>query len=55
MTPTYRQNDSIPNELYTDSYSIATRRTRAITPLWLQPEAKERGVARTPGNRAEVS
>jgi hypothetical protein len=55
MAPTYRQNDSIPNELRTDSYGIATHRTEAITPLWLQPKAKERGVARTPGNRAEVT
>jgi len=55
MAPTYRQSDSIPNELRKDSYALATRRTGAITPLWLQPGAEERGVARTPGNRAEVS
>ena len=52
IAPTYRQNDSIPNELRMDSYGIATRWlragyalathcTEAITPLWLQPEAKE--------------
>ena len=33
-------NDSISKSRM-DSYGIATRRTEAITPLWLQPEAIE--------------
>jgi hypothetical protein len=33
--PTYRQNDSIPKELRTDSYGIATRWLRAVLNLLL--------------------
>ena len=29
-------------------YALATRRTEVITPSWLQPEAKESGVASDP-------
>ena len=35
MAPTYGQNDSIPNELHTDSYGIATRWLRVVLKLLL--------------------
>jgi hypothetical protein len=38
----------IATALLRAGYAPATRRTEVITPSWLQPEAKERGVARTP-------